>query len=331
MHEVKEIAKVLLVQDCMDLLNAVFGVSKSDRPVFVLASAPYMCLVTNEAYEWCKKSQISLNPFLSKELLENIRARAKLFSNDTIVRFNDQRLIIENIIKIEHAYYEKLAKQCCANFLIDDVGTYLLNNRYIGNTIQYAYDFYPFSKPNRSIYESVDEIKAFSAEIGSMLQEIIVALTGKAYKIPQTMYTTQSHTYKDFNFQNKFKETNNVLMFSLVCRINFLLNFFKKMCPQDSMLYLRLIYITFYSLKSELKNMKMDCSNIFENCFDKNFRNCMAHYSLYQKIGRTEINASATGYGLIEKYFSIDYFELVRTIECKLNLVLSELEAHYKC
>ena len=322
MRVIKEMAKELLIQDCLDLVNAVFCVSENDRPVFILASAPYMCLVANEAYAWCRKSKIPLNPFQSKELLENIRAKAKLFSNDTIMPFDEQRLMIEKIIKIEHAYYKKLAKPYCPDSLIDDVGTYMLNNTYIGNTVQYAYDFHLFSKPNRSIYESGDEIKSFSTELGSVLQEIITALTGEPFVIPQKVDTTQLHANRDFNFQRKFKQINNILIFSLACRINFLLRFFKKNCPQDSMLYLRLIYITFYSLKNELQNMKIDCRHIFDSYFDKGFRNCMAHYSLYQKINDSEINPSVVGYGLTEKYFHVDYFELVRIIESILTLIL---------
>ena len=330
LYDIKEIAKKLLIRDCIELSNAIFYISEKDRPVFMLASTPYICLVANEAYEWCRKAKISLTTFESKEHLENIRAKAKLFGNDTIVSFNEQRLMIESIIRTEHAYYKKLAKPYCPDFLIDDVGTYMLNNTYIGNTIQYAYDFHLFSKPNKSIYDSGYEIKSFSSEIGSILQEIITILSGTSYRIPQGVNISQLHINRDFNFKRKFKQIDNILIFSLACRINFLLHCFKKNCPQDSMLYLRLIYITFYSSRNELQNLKIDCDHIFDGYFDRVFRNCMAHYSLYQKVADNEIKPTTTGYGVIEKFFDVDYIELVNTIESKLTLILSALERHYK-
>jgi hypothetical protein len=139
--DVKELAKKLLTQDCIDLLNAIFSVSREDMPFFLLAATPYICLVTNEAYEWCIKAKININPFKSKTILENIRAKAKLLSNDKIVSFEEQRTAFKNIIKIEHNYYKNLANSNCPDLLIDNVGTYTLDNICIGNTIQYSYDF----------------------------------------------------------------------------------------------------------------------------------------------------------------------------------------------
>lgn len=329
--EIKDFAKKMLTQDCIDILDATFNVSKKDGPVFALAAAPYICLVTNEAYEWCKRAKINISPFESKTILENIRAKAKLFSNDKIVSFEEQRTAFRKIIRTEHTYYKDLAKPYCPHFLIDDVGTYTINKIYIGNTIQYAYDFQLFSKPNTPIYESGNEIMSFSTEIGSKLQEIVTKLTGEAYKLQYNSGTIQLHTDKNFNFRRKFVQVDNILIFSLICRINYLMSFFKQNCPQNSMLYLRLIYITFYSLKNELDNLKIDYGRIFDGYHDRTFRNCMAHYSLFQKINSNEIMLSAIGYGLIEKYFHIEYSELVKTIEVKLTFILSKLEEQYKC
>ncbi|MEA5051743.1 MAG: hypothetical protein VB021_09780 [Oscillospiraceae bacterium] len=217
----------------------------------------------------------------------------------------------------------------------DELNDYLayeiiVNGFYIGNTIQYAYDFLLFSKPDKALYESGNEIMSFSAEIGSMLQEIITAFTGAPFNIPKNLYNPTLHTYRDYNFKRKFKNIDNLLIFSLICRINFLLYWFKNSCPQNSMLYLRLIYITFYSLKSELQNLKIECCQVFDRYYDRTFRNCMAHYSLYQKIDDSEIDLSVIGCGLIEKYFHAGYFEIVETIEKKLELIKSALE-NYNC
>lgn len=330
MNSTSKIAEKLLIDDCIAISNAIFCTSEEDRPVFILALIPYLCLVVNEAYEWCKKAKIPLTTFQSKKILESIRASAKLYGNDNSVSFNEQYQKLEEIVRIESDYYKKLAKPCCPGFFISDVGVYLLNKICIGNTIQYRYDFNPFFKLNKSISDSLEEIDRFSIEIGKMLQEIISTLTGTAYKIPICASKTDSFISKDCSFKRKFKRIDSIIVFSLECRINFLLYCFKQKCSQNSMLYLRLIYITFFASKNALQNAGIDCNYIFDNYYNWVFRNSMAHYSLYNKIYDNDINSSAIGYGIIEKYFNIGYSEFVDIIENKLYLILATLEKRYK-
>jgi hypothetical protein len=172
---------------------------------------------------------------------------------------------------------------------------------------------------------------SFSTEIESKHQEIVTKMTGETYKLQYASNTTQLHDVKDFNFRQKFGEIDNILIFSFMCRINYLTIFFKQSCRKDSMLYLRLIYITFYSLKNALDSLKIDCGQIFDEFYNRIFRNCMAHYSLFQKINSEEIIPSVIGYGLIEKYFHVEYHELINIIEFKLTSILSKLEERYRC
>ena len=84
------------------------------------------------------------------------------------------------------------------------------------------------------------------------------------------------------------------------------------------MLYLRIIYITFYSLKNDFEALNIVQDDIFDSRHNSTFRNSMAHYSLYDKITETEIMPNVLGYGLIEKYFGCDYSSFVGIIETKL-------------
>lgn len=309
----------------MDLLNTIFTTNEKNKPVFLLALTPYICLVTNEAYDWCLRDNRTLSKFCSKNTLEKIRAKGKLFSNDKFLSYKEQVRKFENIILIEHKYFKSLTTSFWPDFLINDVGTYKDGNHYIGNTIQYVYDFNDFATKDKSIYESGQAIKNFTTEIGATLQEIITLLTGKSYQIKSSNLCSDKYDHVDFNFARTFKQIDELIIFSLRCRINFLLFSFKKQCPQNSMLYLRMIYLTFYSLKSDLDNLKICYNAIFDDYYEKNFRNCMAHYSLYKKIDESDIMSEVVGYGLIEKYFNMGYNDLVNIIEEKLVAILHEL------
>ena len=327
---VKDYAKKLISQDCIDLYDAISSNLPENNSYFMLAAMPYICLVTNEACEWCKKAKKSIKPFKSKTILEKIRAKSKLFSNDRGVTFLEQQLALKNLVEIEHFYFKSLAKPYCPDCFITDVGTYSINNIFIGNTIQYAFDFQSFYKPNKSVYQSGEEIKLFTEEIGYKLQEIITNLTGEHYSISNSVHLHYDVKEKDFIYKKKFNKINNIISFSISCRINFLLIWFKQNCRTGSMLYLRLLYITFFSLKDDLDNLGISYENIFDNHYNIKFRNSMAHYSLYNKINDSEILPKVIGFGIIEKYFNIDYIEIVDIIEVKLYKISALLDEYFK-
>ena len=287
---VSDYAKKFLSQDTKDITDLIFIINKEDQPIFMLASMPYICLIVNEGYDWCAKSKLQLPIIKSKDTLEKIRSKGKLFANDKNLSFDHQFISIEHLIKIEHQYFKNLAKPYTPDCFIDDIGTYWIGDLCIGNTIQYAYDFSPFSKDNKSIYESVKEIYDFSHEIGSAYQEIHTIITGKRYVINKdACIRVKEHTCLDYTFKRSFKSIRNVIIHSLICRINFLLYYFKKHCRENSMLYLRLIYITYYSLKNDLEALNIEHGDIFDFYHNNTFRNSMAHYSLHNKITAAEI------------------------------------------
>lgn len=88
--QVSDYAKELLLQDIVDMMDTIFNVSNTDRGIFMLAAMLYICLVINEWYDWCTRYGADLSKFISKEVLENIRAKGKLFGNDRYVNFDNQ-------------------------------------------------------------------------------------------------------------------------------------------------------------------------------------------------------------------------------------------------
>lgn len=322
--EIKECAKELIILDCKDMMETLFSMKQDDQSIFMLAAMPYLCLIVNEAYRWCSKAGICLNKFESKSVLENIRSKGKLFGNDKFLNFDKQAENIDNIVKVEHLYYKR--KSYLPDFMRNDVGTYWIDNMCIGNTIQYAYDFSLFAPENKSLYESQKEVYEFSVEIGSAYQEIISTLTGFSYSIKATGNKIKHHSYLDFKYKRDYKNVDNVIIHSLICRINFLLYFLKKFCRKESMMYLRMIYITFYSMKNDMEALGINSNRCFDDYYEKEFRNAMAHYSLYGKINNKELLTNSVGFGLIEKYFSCDYGFLVEIIEKKLSTIVFLLE-----
>lgn len=325
-----EYAKKMLIQDIEDIVEVILNIDKEERPIFMSAVIPYICLIINEGYNWCSKAKIQLPMLKSKDIIENIRAKGKLFGNDKYLSFDNQIGSIDKIIEMEHEYYKSLAKPYALDCFIYDIGTYWKDQFCVGNTIQYSYDLFSISKDGKLIYRYRNEIFNFSSEIGSACQDIYRAITGKNYKSNNNVSVkTKELRNVDFKFKNKFKNTRNIIIHCLICRINFILYYFKEQCRENSLLYLRISYVTFYSLKNDMEALGIIEDKIFDEYYNSKFRNIMAHYGLYNKITNDEIIQNVIGYGIIEKYFNCDYSNIVKIIEEKLLLLKQLLENEF--
>ncbi len=319
--------KKLILDDLTNLINIMLSINKSDISVIAMGLMPYMCLIVNEAYDWCIRSNIKIDEFKSKSVLEVMRSRTKLFNNDKYLSYTNHTDELNELVKSSYAYFKNIAKPYCPDCLIVDTGVYFSNNIYVGNTIQYSFDYYKLSTENKAVFELDKEVYNFAAEIGECIQNIFYTLSGEKLKIIKP-YVNINITSKDYRFSKSFVNINNLLVFCLSCRINFLLEF-KNLLKINFILYLRFIYLTFYSIKNDLDIMQIEYGDIFEFYYNRNFRNIMAHYSLYGKIIDTEFVSDVNGFGIVEKYFNVSSENLTDIIVNKLYEILSLLEVRF--
>lgn len=318
----QECAQKLIIEDLETIADALYSCDRQTRTHFMLGGLLYFATIISGAVDWCKKAGIKVECFADKRIIDKLRAKVKLYSSDSVISFSRQKIIMDRIVRVEKQYWIDLQAQSgiwCPKFLIPDVGAYIVHEHYIGNTLEYAYEFSPLNRSCKPILEAIvdQDIESslsyiFAGEMGKTVQELHT-------KISKTRYDPKGCFDKkiiiidhDFRMSNRsyFKKANAIFAFNLCCRINYLLEVFYPLCGTNSLLAFRMMYITFYHLQFDLENLGLN--DIYYNMPYRNdiFRNAMAHYSLFGKIDDGEIIENVIGYGLFEKFFNKP-FEIV--------------------
>lgn len=338
----EDVAKQMILSDCVDIMDVFCRCDDTLRQVFMLAGLGYFSLIIDGAIKWCNKANISIN-VESNSLLEKLRAKVKLFSNDTAITFNDQMHLYEEIISIEKQYYIDLQAKSgkwCPKFLIPDMATFAINNHYVGNTIQFAYELSPFNPQKQplavAMSRKVDEFPlpyAFSYQIGYSMQEIIQALSNCTYELKYEPVVL-SYSERDIRIDNHrdLKSKNkSIQVFNLCCRLNYILELLGPLCKPNSLLPLRVAYITYYHLEKDLENLQLTKQIYYHMPYhNRYFRNVMAHYSLYGKIEDCDIRDNTIGYGLFEKLLSATYEDVYEILFSEMKKTRDALEKYIK-
>ncbi len=337
MNTVQNIAKRIIISECKELIDVMVRTPKDDAALLSLGLIPYIALVINESLKWCGNCKIKI-PELSNEekfVIKRLRAKCKFYTSDAKYSFDEHKKRLKEAIMIEKNYYRNqswLAKQLYKCGIIKDVGAYLLNGRYIGNTILYSDYFESFKDKQKSVYESKQEIYNFSVSLGRILQSIIITLDGKRYECKNDyMNLSKEHNYKDYFLDNCFfysGDLDKMMLFNILCSINFITDYLDRILADNSSLLFRIKYLTLYhALESleELISLKID-----DNAFLKrDFRNSMAHYGLFKALKENNIIENVKMFGLIESNFNISFQDMIKLMNHKLKVIQCNLEKEF--
>ena len=338
----EDVAKQMILSDCLDIMDAFCRLDNTLRPVFMLGGLGYFALIIDGAIKWCSKAKIKIQ-FKSSDILEKLRAKVKLFSSDSAITFEEQMRLYEEIIAIEKQYFIDLqaaSGKWCPRFLITDMGKYIINDHCFGNTIQFSYELNPFN-PQKMPFAVAMAPKGdtppltytFSYELGQCMQEIIQVLSSHSYEINYEPIALP-YSKKDIRIDNhrdlKAKD-GAVQIFGLCCRLNFILELLPPLCKPKSLLPFRLAYITYYHMEKDLENLQLTKQiNYHMSYRNKDFRNAMAHYSLYGKIEDSDIQEDVVGYGLFEKLLSTTYGEVCENLFSEMRKTRDALEEYIR-
>jgi hypothetical protein len=94
------------------------------------------------------------------------------------------------------------------------------------------------------------------------------------------------------------------------------------------MLAFRMMYITFYHLEADLKNLGFEFVHYNMPYRNQYFRNAMAHYSLFGKISDGEIIEDVVGFGLLEKFFGKPFDAVNRELINEFRKTRDSLEEY---
>ena len=338
----QECAKKLIIEDLETISNAMFRCDENTKVHFMLGGLLYFAMIISGAVDWCNKANIKVECFANKRIIDKLRAKVKLYSSDSVIPFGKQKKLMDKIVSVEKQYWlDEQAKSgiWCPEFLIPNVGSYIANEHYIGNTLEYAYEFSPLNPSCQPILEAIggqDKESSlayiFASEMGQTVQELYTKISKNKYNPKSYDYNKITIRDHDFRMSNQtyFKKDNAIFAFNLCCRINYLLELFSPLCANDTILAFRMIYITFYHLKLDLENFELNDIHYNMPYRDDIFRNTMAHYSLFKKIDESEIIDNVIGYGLFEKFFNKPFEVVNQEIVYELIRTRNSLEKYVK-
>lgn len=337
----QDAAKMMITEDLIGIMDAINICSNETRAHFMLGGLLYIATIISGANEWCKKAGIDFHSVINKELVAKLRAKVKLYSSDDVIPLVKQKEMMFSIVAVEKQYWldmQAKSGRWCPECMIPDVGAYLVNNHYIGNTLEYAYEYSPLNPERKPILEAIggeirEESLAYiiAVQMGQTMHCLYDALRcQREVKSEQAKEIIETKEY-DFRMSNHsfFENENAIFAFNLLCRVNYLLEMLLPL-NKNGLLSFRMMYITFYHLKFDLDNLGLSSIHYAMPYRDRYFRNAMAHYSLFGKLSTTEIIDNVPGYGLFEKYFGVPFEVVSQALIDELRKTRESLEKYVK-
>lgn len=350
----EQLSLYLLSKDVQAINGIYKNLKEDERDIFFMNIMPYASMCIDSATElFINTFEIK---FISEEewnLAKRIRTKLKMYNKK--IKRNVE--VLDSIYSFQDEYFEDL---CKFQFIKDskmyyNFGTYLLENKYIGNNFLFHWYFGYEDKKNKN--KKVDEfetMKASSINIGKILGKLIDAI-GKYEEGEIDLYDINLRViYNDYNlskdkyklFSDNYYESITIIIFNILCSINFILYFLGKIIRNSNQFYFRAKYLCYYysilnlsvienytkinykkrnSLDDLYKSIKD--LNLNSELINTPFRNCMAHYIIKEEyIKENELKLDVPLYGLVEKYFGKDYVSLNNEIHDNLVRLANVIE-----
>lgn len=320
MNKVQKAAYELIQADAR-FLYTLTDISKNVQNIegnYICMSLPYMGLFTDGTEQWCKKIGLNAPRFnpTEKAFYTQLRQGHKLFEKS----YEDySTLLFEKFTESENYFYSirRLREKILGYY---NVGTDLCNGEFCGNTILC------------SIYMPINILG--NEGVGMWIRDMSI-VAGKlaaslgCKEFPIYRYDDNLNIiYKDYHFYKnsplKMSDDFGFLLFSILCSINYAIEFIENYFIDEIPQKFKFAYLQYYYLCDFIKEVNAQKNTDFyidDSLYDRNFRNCLAHYGLGQYISETEIISDDILKGLTNKAFGKDYL----TTKVELYEILKSL------
>jgi hypothetical protein len=320
-------------------------------PIFSLGIMPYYAMCIDGILKFFEDKNYNIifnNNYEYRKVLEKIRCKTKMYNN----KINKNSNIVNNIHKNQNNIFRKMLKFKFLekfNFYYD-FGTYIVSNKFVGNT--FMYNWYLNEISNIKTNKVENSIFCFSKAMGELLSCVYSEfLYSKQLYVPIKKIDKIHITNRDFNlnkiktsiFNNKYDKSVTILIFNILCSINFVQYLLNQILPEKNLLQFRIRYTCYYYAVSSLKalirfseqnqNIKTGVENYevqihkLSQLENGKFRNFILHYKISENdLKANEIIIDVPFYGLIEKYTGTDYLSINKEISNKLKQLSILLE-----
>ena len=290
---------------------------------YIMMCQPYIGVFTDGAEQWCKKMRLGAPTFNEEEktYYSALRLRHKLFEKS----YGDYMQLLTDKLNESDKYFYSIRsfrEKICGYY---NVGVDICAGNFCGNTILGAM-YSPVSLlGNQNIGIWIKNISMISGRLAAFLE---------CSKFPP--YTYDSHFVikpKDYHFfENcplKGKTNLDFLLFSVLCCVNYVTVFIDKCFTEEIPQKFKFAYLQYYYLCDFLKEINAINNKNFHlnnSLYDRNFRNCLAHYGLGQFLKETEIIENDVLKGLTYKAFNLDYFSAKEQLYNSLRCLTEQIE-----
>ena len=322
---IQQKASYHLIQNDLRFIYTVFQSAPSNN--FFLAFMPYFGTIIDGAEDWVKaynnsqKSKINIPTFDSEEELYygKMRSAIKMFEQPYEDMYEKLRVLYEDSEKHFASKCKKIAKLLR---LYDIFGVDFVDEKYCGNTILNSYYIPDFK------YGNIDgeKIKLMSIIAGKYVDYFNAT---RSYKVDNTI----AFSVKDYGgfskspFGNSF--SHKFVLFCLLCQLQFVSICVEQFVLEECTTKLRIEYLQYYYTSKIVPQINeiLHTNFTFNTKFVcKKFRHSMAHYKVGVSLKPDEVIPEKMFYGLVEKHFQCDYFELKSFILYILNKLSNEIK-----
>lgn len=328
MNKVQKAAYELIQSDAR-FLYAITDISQNAPNIktnYICMCLPYIGLFADGAEQWCKKVGLNTPRFNPSEKVfyTQLRQGCKLWESSyddyttlLLKKFTDSG----NYFYRKRSLHEKIFGYC-------NIGTDLYNGEFCGNTILCSMYIPIETLGNEDAGPWIRDMSIFAGKLASSIgcEDFPIYRYNANLDIKPKDY----HFYK--NSPLKMNDDFGFLLFSILCTINYVIEFIENYFIEEIPQKFKFAYLQYYYLCDFIKKLNVQENTDFyiDNClYDRNFRNCLAHYGLGQYMSETEILSTDILKGLTNKAFGKNYvaakmelYEILRNLATQIRLVI---------
>lgn len=297
--------------------------ARNNKGNYIMMSQPYIGLFADGSEQWCRKLGLGAPTFNKeeKEYYSKLRLSHKLYEKSYL---DFQSVLMTKFNESDSHFYKirRLREKLLGYY---NVGTDFCNGEYTGNTILCA------------LYTPVNTLD--NKEIGPWLKNISVVVGKLAAFFDCISYGPYKYDDsiciipKDYHFYKNCpiseKSDWGFLLFSVLCSINYAIEFVDKYFIEEIPQKFRFAYLQYYYLCDFIKDLNEANGTSFyldDSLKDRAFRNCLAHYGLGQYLKENDLYSNDLLKGLTIKAFSMDYYETKECLYSQLAELITQIK-----